>query len=67
MPDAPSSARQCDGLPLRQYVHTPHALMQEMMTRSPTATLRTAGADLGDRSDALVAEDPPAVTAGTSP
>ena len=41
MPEAPSSARQCDGNPPRQYVQTPHELMQEMITRSPTAKLAT--------------------------
>ena len=31
--------------------------MQEISTRSPTSIVETAGADLGDRADALVAED----------
>ncbi len=67
MPEAPSSARQCDGLPLRQYVQTPQALMQAMMTRSPTSTLRT------DEPTSTTVPTPswpstlPSVTVGTSP
>ena len=67
MPAAPSSARQCDGLPLRQYVHTPHELMHEMITRSPDDEV----ADRVPTSTTVPTPSCPrilpSVTAGTSP
>lgn len=42
MPDAPSSARQCENTRCLHISQCPHAEMQETMTRSPTCNEVTA-------------------------
>ncbi len=67
MPEVPSSSRQCAGSCWWQYEHEPHEVMQEMITRSPTASLLTAW------PTSVIVPTPscprirPSVTAGTSP